>query len=192
MMKSLTKKPGLTILGVLLSSVILTFAFAAFMNLQAALIQFIAKSNDEILAQSLANEALELVRGVRDSNFEEYYASSGASPASWDVGINQTPVPTETYFIDLDTTLSDPTFDMPISSCTPTNLNDTCALAPNSEGLYVGSSSPDVKYYRYVEIGEVNSLGNDGLGVTATVIVRYDNSSNKVYRAYTELYNTDM
>lgn len=191
-MKSLTKKPGLTILGVLLSSVILTFAFAAFMNLQAALIQFISKSNDEILAQSLANEALELVRGVRDSNFEEYFNSGGVSPASWDEGLNQSAAAVESYFIDLDTTLSDPTFDMPVSSCTPTNLNDTCSLAPNLDGLYVGSSSPNEKYYRYVLIEEINTLGNDGLGVTAVVVVRYENSNNRVYQAYTELYNTDM
>lgn len=188
-MRHLYKQKGLTLIGVLISSVILTFAFTSFMNLQAALIQFISQSNDEILAQSLANEALELVRGVRDANYEEYFTTGGA--VSWDEGLNRTAAPTEKYFIDLLTDRLDPTTTMEVTACTPSLLDATCSLAPDSNGFYVNSSDPDTKFYRYVEIEEINTAGSDGLGVTATVVVKYRNSVDKVYRAYTELYNTD-
>jgi hypothetical protein len=189
-MDYLRKQKGLTLIGVLISSVILTFAFTSFMNLQAALIQFISQSNDEILAQSLANEALELVRGVRDANYEEYFTTGGG--VTWDDGLNRLPaVPTEKYFIDINTDRLMPDTTMNISTCTPTVLDASCSLAPDSNDFYVNSSDPNTKFYRYVEIEEINTAGSEGLAVTATVVVRYRNSSDKVFQAYTELYNTD-
>lgn len=189
-MNYLPKQKGLTLIGVLISSVILTFAFTSFMNLQAALIQFISQSNDEILAQSLANEALELVRGVRDANYEEYFSTVGM--VAWDEGLDRTAAPNEKYFIDIYTDRLNPTTTMTVTTCTPAVLDASCSLAPDLNGFYVNSSDPDTKYYRYVEIEEINTAGSDGLGVTATVIVRYPNSVDKVYQAYTELYNTDI
>jgi hypothetical protein len=191
-MSPLSTKKGLTLIGVLISSVIITISFTSFMNLQATLIQYITQSNDEVLSQSLANEALELVRGIRDGNFEQYFSAGVVSTIKWDDGLDRTSATLEKYFIDIKTDRLNPNATMPISTCTTVSQDASCAISPDSSGLYVDSSSATTKYYRYVEIQDIVTAGSEGLGVTATVVVKYQNNRQKVYRAYTELYNTDM
>jgi Tfp pilus assembly protein PilV len=185
-MKYTHKQPGVTLIGVIISSVILGFSFIAFMNLQAALVQFVSKSNDEVLAQSLANEALELVRSVRDANYTESEAWDTHFPASGNSAF---------YAVDQDLNVNNPTSGIPgeewqSTSCTELNLLSTCSLSRDTSNFFVLSGNNNEKFYRFIELNRPTSAGLDRIEVTVTVVVNYPNSSNKVYRSYTELYDT--
>jgi hypothetical protein len=155
-----------------------------FLNIQVSLVAANLENKYSIIPNLLASEGLELVQGIRDSNFQKYFAGQAVD---WDNNLAD-----GIYELDYNIDLSNPATNMTLSTCSVITQNNTCDLNVDANGFYAkGESSNQIKFYRFVEIKTIIVDFKTVKMVTSNVILDYK-GKQKVYSAVSNLYNTDI
>ena len=146
-------KKGATLVGSLVAITILSITLVAALDLQASIIRSKFFLQYDNTANLLVAQGLEIVRAI-DKN-------------------GSVPIGNYTYFVETNSTTLPPTSN---STCTDSNLNNTCDLG--STGVF----------YRFVTINNLNPT-TDPPKVTSTVVVKNPKGgSERVYKATIKLY----
>ena len=169
----LRKFGGFTLVETLVAIVVITFAVIGPYQIVQGVLQTAFKSRDQIMASALAQEGMEYVREVRDSNYL-YNARGGG--VNWLNGLDGTNGPNcYTSACVVDSHYYPPTARFVAGSSITSCGNSTCASQP----LYLNSSSyrynqqnvgTKTKFVRKVQLTQISTTET-----LVTVTVTWDN-----------------
>lgn len=148
-MSSIRNKKGFSFLEVMITIAVLSAGILAALTLVANSIGNAMKARDSIIASSLAQEGVELVRNIRDNN----YLTDPSDP-----------------FVDLiDGDNYSISYDTPLSSGVSYRLNDVGGFYSHSAG---GTST---KFYRKIKIDTYDADASEKM---ITGVVWWDGNAN--------------
>ncbi len=154
---ALSTKKGFTLVETLVAIAVIVLALVGpFLSVQHALIaSYVAR--DELIGNSLAQEGIEYVRGIRDNNFLAAN-SSGGTDSDWLAGLDVSPDCFNNFC-----TVDPPTNTIstcPNNSCAPLYLN---ALSNNYLYTYTqstGSGNIQSRFTRSIQLCYVQTSGS--------------------------------
>ncbi len=138
-MQKTRKQKGFTLIEVLISIFVITIGVVAGLNLLSSVVGSVAINKSQVIATNLSQEGLEIVRNIRDTNWQE--------DDSWDNGLSAGEYRAE-YNSD---------------SLLP--LSDNPPLQISSDSLYQYGSGDDTIFHRKIIIENITN----GIEVTSKV-----------------------
>jgi len=135
--KKLNNQQGFSLIEVIIAIFVITIGIVAVVNLISSAIGSVAISESQVIATNLCQEGLEVVRNIRDSNWEK--------AESWNNG------------------LSNGNYRIEYNSNALLALSDNPALKLNSNGYYQYSSGNDTLFHRKITINNINDHELDAI-----------------------------
>jgi Tfp pilus assembly protein PilV len=160
----LSESRGFTIIEVLIAGFVLSVGLTGIMSLFASSIRYTQNSRDHIIASELAEEGLELVRNIRDTNFANGHGAFD----------NNFPTSDKPYcnFKYSDENISDST------KCYSGAFNSSKATISFNGGFYDDSNTTTTKFRRNIALVYDTGSANTATKVTVTTTVWWDNSGS--------------
>ena len=156
-----SNQKAFSLLEVIIAIFIITVGIIGVVNLVNSSISAVAFSKSQVIATNLAQEGLEIVRNMRDSNW--------LKDIDWDDGLNSCSSGCRVQYDNLGLLL----------------LSDNPILKINSNGFYQYDSGTDSHFHRKISI---NNISDDQLKIVSEVAWSERGHSHTV-SAETRLYN---
>jgi len=198
------RKKGFSIIEILVAGTFLTIAIVSAFSLLGPAIQKASYTNDVLIASMLAQEGIELVMNIRDTNwYEDFNNPPFGTPDAWweDLGVNDNQFDLRTGVMDYNDSLI--TYTAALAGCStvaatePERENDilancqATALYLDSNNFYNHDGSGQVSDFRRIVKVERSDLGGGKKKLTITTIVRWGdyNTNRKEVRLTSYLYD---
>lgn len=163
-------KKGFTLVETLVAVFVITMAIAGTMAAVSKGLQSSYYSRDQITAFFLADEAMEIIRNQRDSNFNDTNATN------WLNGIPNTTNTPQRVCVSA--------YPTPVIVQGTTNTD--CTLKQDTNGNFSMTSGSNSKFIRNVDVLQV---ADDQIAVTVTMKWTTPGGGEKVFSFYKTLYN---
>lgn len=134
---------GFTLLETLFAILIFSAALVSLLAISSKGIRATYQVNNETTALYLAQEGLEVVRNIRDSNFNLTSAPVGTTP------ISQSGVPWDGLIDQCVDTPCEVTYQGPLPSVAPCS---TCEVLKDNSGFYVNGSGTSTGFRRMIRL----------------------------------------
>ena len=164
-MKSKTYISGFTLIETLVAISILMIAVVVPLSIVAGALQSSFYSRDQITAVYLAQDAMEYVKNVRDSNALKNIEASinGGGQISWLEGLKDCLLPPPSKACKIDTTRG------ASGEVSSEDKEHPADLFVSDSGVYGYSSGTDSRFSRVIQIEPIGGDASDEAQVTITV-----------------------